>query len=288
MEWIIGVLVIAIIVIFSRIVYENCHIQKTIYTIYHRKLKEDAKIIFLSDLHNQSFGEKNQRLIEIIEKEKPDYILIGGDMLVGKEGKLEKNAKNAWELLQGIVNKFPVFYVNGNHETRMKYDIKKYGNQYKEYEQWIKKLGIQVLNDDSIVFQEKGIQINGIELEEPYYKKRKAKQLEVSQIEEKIGKGNGEFFQILLAHKPEYFPQYGEWGADLTLSGHNHGGIIRVPFLGGIISTQYRILPRYDGGLYEKEQKKMIVSRGLGGHTIKVRLFNLPDFVVIYLKKLEE
>lgn len=286
MEWFLIVMLVVFIVV-VRILYENHHIQKTIYEIKSNKLKDDVKIIFLSDLHNQSFGKNNKKLIEQIEQERPDYVLVGGDMLVGKRGELDHNAKNAWELLQGIVNIFPVFYVNGNHETRMKYDIKKYGIQYQEYEKKIKQLGIRILNDDNILVEEKGIQISGIELGEQYYKKRGAKWLEVSDIEDKLGRTDRKFFQILLAHKPEYFSVYTQWGADLILSGHNHGGIVRLPFFGGIISTQYRILPKYDGGLYTKENKRMIVSRGLGGHTIKVRFLNLPDLVIIHLHKIE-
>lgn len=282
MAWIMLILFIVLAIV-GRVLYENCHIQKTVYEFKSNKVKEDATFIFLSDLHNQSFGKNNQKLIEQIEKENPDYILIGGDMLVGKKGEIDQHARNAWKLLQGIVNKFPVFYVNGNHETRMKFDTEKYGEQYTQYEEKLKKMGVSILNNDSIFLEEKGIQINGLELEEEYYKKRRAKDLTVTEIEQRLDKTAKDSFQILLAHKPEYFMSYAGWGADLTLSGHNHGGMIRLPLIGGIVSTQYRVLPKYDGGLYTKEEKHMIVSRGLGGHTIKVRLMNVPDFVIIHI-----
>lgn len=282
MAWIMLILFIVLAIV-GRVLYENCHIQKTVYEFKSTKVKEDTTFIFLSDLHNQSFGKNNQKLIEQIEKENPDYILIGGDMLVGKKGEIDQHARNAWKLLQGIVNKFPVFYVNGNHETRMKFDTEKYGEQYTQYEEKLKKMGVSILNNDSIFLEEKGIQINGLELEEEYYKKRRAKDLTVTEIEQRLDKTAKDRFQILLAHKPEYFMSYAGWGADLTLSGHNHGGMIRLPLIGGIVSTQYRVLPKYDGGLYTKEEKHMIVSRGLGGHTIKVRLMNVPDFVIIHI-----
>lgn len=282
MAWIMLILFIVLAIV-GRVLYENCHIQKTVYEFKSNKVKEDTTFIFLSDLHNQSFGKNNQKLIEQIEKENPDYILIGGDMLVGKKGEIDQHARNAWKLLQGIVNKFPVFYVNGNHETRMKFDTEKYGEQYTQYEEKLKKMGVSILNNDSLFLEEKGIQINGLELEEEYYKKRRAKDLTVTEIEQRLDKTAKDRFQILLAHKPEYFMSYAGWGADLTLSGHNHGGMIRLPLIGGIVSTQYRVLPKYDGGLYTKEEKHMIVSRGLGGHTIKVRLMNVPDFVIIHI-----
>lgn len=282
MAWIMLILFIVLAIV-GRVLYENCHIQKTVYEFKSTKVKEDTTFIFLSDLHNQSFGKNNRKLIEQIEKENPDYILIGGDMLVGKKGEIDQHARNAWKLLQGIVNKFPVFYVNGNHETRMKFDTEKYGEQYTQYEEKLKKMGVSILNNDSLFLEEKGIQINGLELEEEYYKKRRAKDLTVTEIEQRLDKTAKDRFQILLAHKPEYFMSYAGWGADLTLSGHNHGGMIRLPLIGGIVSTQYRVLPKYDGGLYTKEEKYMIVSRGLGGHTIKVRLMNVPDFVIIHI-----
>lgn len=282
MAWIMLILFIVLVIV-GRVLYENCHIQKTVYEFKSTKVKEDTTFIFLSDLHNQSFGKNNRKLIEQIEKENPDYILIGGDMLVGKKGEIDQHARNAWKLLQGIVNKFPVFYVNGNHETRMKFDTEKYGEQYTQYEEKLKKMGVSILNNDSLFLEEKGIQVNGLELEEEYYKKRRAKDLTVTEIEQRLDKTAKNRFQILLAHKPEYFMSYAGWGADLTLSGHNHGGMIRLPLIGGIVSTQYRVLPKYDGGLYTKEEKYMIVSRGLGGHTIKVRLMNVPDFVIIHI-----
>ena len=91
-------------------------------------------------------------------------------------------------------------------------------------------------------------------------------------------------FQILMAHNPEYFRTYRRWGADLVLSGHVHGGIVRLPFFGGVISPRVRLFPQYDGGHFTKENKDLIVSRGLGSHTIPFRLWNPGELVEIELK----
>ena len=88
-----------------------------------------------------------------------------------------------------------------------------------------------------------------------------------------------------MAHHPEFFERYTEWGANLTLSGHNHGGMVRLPLLGGIVSPQYQLFPKYDGGKYEKGENTMILSRGLGTHTIKIRFFNVPELCMIELKE---
>ena len=85
----------------------------------------------------------------------------------------------------------------------------------------------------------------------------------------------------MLAHHPAYFDAYASWGADLTLSGHLHGGMIRLPFVGGLVSPQMRLFPKYDKGLYTKKGKKLIVSAGLANHTVNIRINNPPELVVI-------
>jgi predicted MPP superfamily phosphohydrolase len=88
----------------------------------------------------------------------------------------------------------------------------------------------------------------------------------------------------LLAHNPKYFKSYAAWGADLTLSGHIHGGIVQIPFLGGAVSPQVEFFPKYDAGLFHENDKAMILSRGLGTHTINVRINNTAELVSIKLK----
>ena len=87
----------------------------------------------------------------------------------------------------------------------------------------------------------------------------------------------------MLAHNPAYFEAYASWGADLTLSGHVHGGIMRLPWLGGVLSTSLTLFPKYDGGEFRLGEKRMIVSRGLGSHTIPIRIFNPAELVAVEL-----
>jgi predicted MPP superfamily phosphohydrolase len=91
-------------------------------------------------------------------------------------------------------------------------------------------------------------------------------------------------FNLLIAHNPQYFDEYAEWGADLSVSGHVHGGIVKLPLIGGVISPAYQLFPKYDGGMFDIGGKKMVLSRGLGTHTIKVRVFNPGELDVIDLK----
>ncbi len=91
-------------------------------------------------------------------------------------------------------------------------------------------------------------------------------------------------FQILIAHNPQYFKEYAGWGADLTLSGHVHGGIVRLPLLGGVVSPSLALFPKYSGGRYQQAGRTMILSRGLGTHTINVRMFNPGEVSLIEIK----
>ena len=100
-------------------------------------------------------------------------------------------------------------------------------------------------------------------------------------ISELLGDNNKECYNVLIAHNPMYFDYYERWGADLVISGHIHGGIMRLPYLGGVISPQIRLFPKYSGGLYTINKAKMILSRGLGTHTIRFRFFNPPELVVV-------
>ena len=105
--------------------------------------------------------------------------------------------------------------------------------------------------------------------------------MEPGHISRLLGDSDRDAFQVLIAHNPQYFPEYSDWGADLTVAGHVHGGIIRLSVLGGVISPAIALFPRYDGGLFERKGKYMVLSRGLGTHSIHVRMFNPGEVCVI-------
>ena len=285
MEIIFFVLCLVLIGVIGRIFYENSTFRIKRYTICHEKIVRKAnglKIAFLSDLHNSCYGRGNSKLLQAIQDENPDLILIGGDMLIGKNGDY---MDNACTLLQNLSMKFPVYYANGNHESRMKFNPDKYEDRYQIYEKKLKAMGVSLLCNESVFLEEQDITITGLELDEYYYQKGKKVMMEESDMEDLVGVSDRENFQILLAHHPEFFEKYSEWGANLVLSGHNHGGIVRFPLLGGVISPQYRLFPKYDGGLYKKDGNYMVLSRGLGTHTIKIRLWNVPELCMIELKE---
>lgn len=284
---IIGVFIVLLCALVIRIHYEITHFDVVTYTVYTNKIQHSSRMVFLTDLHDCSYGENNQKLVQAIENANPDMVLIAGDLFTAKGGK-KIQTEVAIDLLAQLSKKYPIYYTNGNHETRAKEKVDLYGDAYQDYLNKLKQKKIKyiALNDEKIALDMNGITIAGIELEEEYYKKtfRRTK-LPEGYLEKKLGKLDSKQFNILIAHNPSYFDSYAEYGADLVLAGHNHGGIICLPIFGGVISTQYRLFDKYDKGIFFQKNSEMILSAGLGSHTLNIRLWNMPQLIVIDLKK---
>ena len=278
-----GIIVLLVMLLIILCVYYNQALKCVYYNIPKEGIPSDflgSKIVLLTDLHESEFGKNNRRLIEKIDNEHPDYIMIAGDMLVkGIEMKTDKT----FHLLENLSKRYPIYYAPGNHEEYLE---RLFGNgEYKEFIQKLTKLGVKYLANNS-AFIKKGnsqIAITGLHLQKRYFAKFYEKvTFGVENMIELLGTPKGEY-QILLAHNPNYFDVYERWGAVLVLSGHVHGGIVILPFLGGLISTTYELFPKYDFGMFQERNARMILSKGLGVHTIKLRLFNVPEISVITL-----
>lgn len=251
------------------------------YEINSEKLKKNpVTFAMISDLHNVVFGRKNELLLQKIKEEKPDAILIAGDLVLGKPG---QEMDTAYDFLAGAVKIAPVFYALGNHEQRMKLFPKVYGREYFVYEKKIKRLGVTVLENEYRELRINGeqIRITGLLLPYHYYEKIKKKHLEKKELDKLLGKTSGEDFEILLAHTPKYAEAYSAWGGDLILSGHYHGGMVRIPFLGGVISPDFRLFPKYSYGHVSLKKQHLIVGGGLGEHTIPLRIWNPRELIMI-------
>jgi predicted MPP superfamily phosphohydrolase len=277
-----------LIVLFVYLMHkETHHLTVTNYCIQSDKLPDafqGSKIVVLADLHNNSFGQNNEQLVRRIDKEKPDYIMITGDMLVGRR---KADYFTALDLLENLCKKYQIYYVNGNHEQRLSSKEETKDSVYREYHDILTAMGVHFVHNDTLELKRKdaSILITGLEIDEEFYGKVNRPNMSVPYIEKCIGNCNRSKYNILLAHNPMYFDYYSKWGADLVLSGHVHGGIMRLPFLGGVISPQYILFPRYDSGRFEREESTMLLSRGLGVHTLKVRIFNRPELIVFSLMK---
>lgn len=249
------------------------------YEISHEKIKKPYTFVVLSDLHNKVYGKNHEKLIRAIEKEQPAGVLIAGDLLTAKPG---YPLHLALDLLEQLAPKYPIYYGMGNHEARLFLYPEVYGTMGADYEEKLKGLGISLLRNESRSLGE-DLVITGLDMKREYYKRFKKTTMTTEYLKKTLGEKNKDKFQILLAHHPDYFQEYSSWGADLVLSGHVHGGMVRLPFLGGVISPALRLFPKYDGGSFEEKESRMILSRGLGMHTIPVRLFNPGELVVLKL-----
>ena len=128
------------------------------------------------------------------------------------------------------------------------------------------------------------LRITGVSLGEEYFNFHDNTEMDRDYLTSLTGESSKNDYQLLIAHNPVYFTNYAAWGADLILAGHLHGGMVRLPGIGGLISPQARFFPKYDSGQYEHKESRMIVSRGLGSHSVMPRIFNIPELVFVRLK----
>lgn len=256
------------------------------YEFTNEKVTDTFHFILLSDLHNKSFGKENKKLLKAIDERKPDAILCAGDILTAKPG---NDFQVAARLINSLSEKYPVYYGNGNHEYRLKVYPETYGNMAEEYENALNNNNMFRLINESKSIKEKNIIIYGLEIEKDYYKRFHKETMEKEYISSLLGPIRKEACTILIGHNPEYFEQYAQYGADFVLAGHVHGGVARIPFLGGVISPSLRIFPKYDGGIFKIKKQDggistMILSRGLGCHTIPVRFLNPGELIEITIR----
>lgn len=245
--------------------------------------KSPVKLVMLSDLHNNAYGINVEKLLLDIEKEHPDFVVIAGDMYIG-----DSRCKNlvADDFLTKLASKYPVYYGMGNHEYRTMVYPDKFPGIYEQFQRMIERTGIHLLQNETCELEIKGcrIAIDGLMIDHSFYKKFKRTKMENGYVQKLMGTAKEKYYNILLAHHPNYFKEYASWGADLVFAGHVHGGMARIPLIGGVIAPNYRLFPKYDKGLYQEGNAKMLLSAGIGTHTIPLRPFNPPEMVVVTLK----
>lgn len=276
-------IVSAIIVVLLMItVVGNNLLTVTEYTIDLPDLSEDAQIVVISDLHGKEYGKDNCRLLAKISEQAPDAIFVVGDMLDDNEA--ENAFAKTTSLLTGLLNIAPVYLSYGNQEKECSNDI------IDRFIDTITKNGIIVL-DDSFVDCEIGgqkIRIGGT-MGHAFPFGRTMEEFESSDeyvFLKEMEKTDSS--TIVLAHMPDTFIFNGAhtyWSnIDLVISGHTHGGVIRLPFVGGLYSPMQGFLPEYDYGFYNLGDKmQIVITSGLSGYKFVPRFLNLPEICVINL-----
>lgn len=261
------------------------------------------KILQLSDLHSKEFGENNKNLLDAVEKINPDLILATGDMFTVSDISINMNVEDLvpYQLLSQLAPNYKIIYVSGNHEEGKDiiYNGDDYAsrdrsknNAYNRYRNKLESLGVTFVensstnialntntNTDNNANTNKNTSNNDnfINVYGVYYESMEKDEYYQSITLDKTK------FNIMLCHDPKYFDTFANMGFDLVLSGHVHGGIIRLPLIGGLLSPDRTFFPKYDKGIYKINSSYMNVSAGLGDSIIK-RTFNPPEINVLLLK----
>ncbi len=259
---------------------ENRKISFSNYKIRDKRIKKSTRIVMISDLHNASYGDHNEKLIRAVETINPDFVLVAGDVIVGKPG---LSVDVGVDFLNMLGSRFPVYVGKGNHEMRTSiYD--KYGDMWTKLYEGTRE-NVHWLINDSVYLNDYNIAVHGLDMKPEYYRRFKKLYMDRSYLKNELGVPDEKKYNILIGHDPDYFEEYSEWGADLTVSGHVHGGLIIIPRLGGLISPMIKFFPEYYKGDYTIGNRHMVVSAGLGLHTLKIRVNNEPDLVTINLER---
>ena len=262
------ILILIIIILIPFCLFQNKHLVITTYTYESEKLGADLdgyRIVQISDLHNAEFGKENKKLLETIRSCSPDIIVITGDLVDSNH----TNVERAVAFVKEAVKIAPVYYVTGNHEYWLD------PSENEQMMQGILAAGAYDLDDEAVCIEKGDSSFMLIGLDDQHLSDETLKNLLQEQKNE---------LSIVLAHEPQYLQNYANAGADLVLTGHAHGGQIRLPFVGGIVAPDQGFLPEYTSGKYNRADTEMIVSRGLGNSIIPVRLFNYPEVVCVELR----
>ena len=231
------------------------------------------KIVHLSDLHGHEYGEGSTDLLARAAGEKPDLIVITGD-LIDQESQMQMVPA----LAKGLAVIAPTYYVTGNHEWGLG------TGAVRELKNLLAQCGVTVLSNQYEILERDGARLVLAGVDDP---NGYADQKTPEELYAQIGSEAPGLFTVLLAHRNDRFGQYAAAGYDFVISGHGHGGIVRLPFVGGVMGTGREFFPEWTSGLYTVGDSTLFVSRGLGNNTVPFqgfRIFNRPELAVITLR----
>ena len=255
------------------LLWGNCSLQTTETTLVSPALPpafDGLRVVELADLHGRVFGRGSRRLLAAVRRAEPDLICIDGDLF-------DEHTDLAMlpPLLRGLCAIAPVYYVTGNHEWRVP--------GLRGILAQMRACGVTVLQDDWRVLRrgEDALVLAGTD--DPCGPaERKTPAELIADIRAEAGEAA---FLLLLAHRNDQLPQWSALGVQAVLAGHCHGGVVRLPFVGGLFGTDRRLFPAWDAGLYRQGETALYVSRGLGYTNVHFRLFNRPEVAVIVLRR---
>ena len=254
----------------------NTALELNTYTIASAALPkpfDGYRIAHVSDLHNTQIGENNEELLSMLRETKPDVIAITGDLIDSRR----TDTAVALHFAKEAVSIAPCFYVTGNHEARL--------DDYAAFRNELTACGVVVLENECFEIERGGETITLLGVDDPSFETDylNGDADEVMQNMLSTLASNEHTFRVLLSHRPELFDQYVNYDINLVLSGHAHGGQVRLPFVGGVIAPNQGLFPKYDGGQYTRKSTTMIVSRGIGNSLFPFRVNNRPEVILVEL-----
>lgn len=262
-------ILLAVIIVFSIFCYwQNNALEYSYYQYETDKIGnglDGFRIVQISDLHNKEFGKNQKRLLEKVSQYEPDIIVITGDIVDSNHTDVD----NAIGFLEEAVQLAPVYYITGNHEYWLTEEVRE------ELFSRIEQTGTIDLDNGKVEISKGEDSFVLIGLNDECLKDSTLQELS-EDIQNQL--------VVLLAHEPQNLDRYSQEKVDLVLSGHAHGGQIRLPFVGGVVAPNQGVFPKYTAGLYTEKNTSMIVSRGLGNSIIPIRIFNRPEIVCVELK----
>lgn len=259
------------------IILDNILIHTTYTTVQIKDLPDSFRgyrIVQVSDLHNNMYGPHQSYLISCIKAAKPDIIVITGDLIDCNTADVD----NAMVFINRAVEIAPVFYVSGNHESRVL-------EKYKDLVIRMNEAGVTELDNESasLISDEDIITLAGVR--DPAFDWSRSSSDSVDAGIKKALEGESrEQVTILLSHRPELISTYSANGLDLVLTGHAHGGQVRLPFIGPLYSPSQGLFPKFTSGLYTDGETQMYVSRGIGNGIAPFRFNDGPELAVIILE----
>lgn len=278
---VLAAIVAILILLIIWIAYGNTDLEIYKYNVKSEDIPsefDNFRIVQISDLHNAEFGENNEKLLLMLKQADADIIAITGDMIDSRNTDVDV----AISFAQKAVNIAPVYYVNGNHESRVL-------GEYEKLKQGLTDAGVTILENSSadITIGDETISLIGIN--DPTFRMDIVDDTMEQNIAHQLVNviPDNDNYKVLLAHRPEYFDVYAG-NVDLVLSGHAHGGQFRIPFIGGLVAPGQGFFPEYYEGSHIKENTEMIVSRGIGNSIIPFRINNKPEIIVAELTKIAD
>lgn len=259
--------------------YANTYLETTYYEVKDEKIPqsfEGYKIAHLSDIHNTKNLRLRQQIIQKLKEEKPQMIAITGDLVDSRKTDIQASL----DFIDEIKNIAPIYYVAGNHEHRLAdLDFLLQGLQDR---------GVTILDTKLLPLKtpqgQDFLQIMGVF--DPWFLNNQLSD-EGDRVQEAVASTgwNPEIFTIFLSHRPELLSDYAEIGSELVLSGHAHGGQIRLPFIGALVAPGQGFFPKLTQGLHQEKNTRLVISRGIGNSILPYRINNQPELVIIHLHR---